>query len=47
MLKFKVMANGQMFLCHSATCPCPVAEWLARRAEEHMPPLCGFETRPG
>ncbi len=27
--------------------PFPMAEWLERRAEEHMPPLCGFETRPG
>ncbi len=30
-------------------CPCPVAEWLERRAERHiyMPPWIGFETRHG
>ncbi len=42
------LINAIYVYCRNgAKCPGAVAEWLRLRAEGHMPPLHGFETRHG
>ena len=38
--KFVIMQTCRIHLSHSCCCRCPVAEWLERRAEEHIYSHC-------